>query len=377
MQNIYCEFGAINKMAQIIKDNKIENLLIVTDERLYAPCGAEKSLSSILEKIKFGKFTDFEINPKIEDIQKGIEIQQKGKFDGILAIGGGSVIDIAKAINILAAQEGPPEEYIKARLKISRKGLPLIAAPTTSGTGSEATHFAVVYIDKIKYSLADHRILPDYALVDPNFTMALPKNITAATGFDALAQGIESYWAVGASEESLSYAEQAIKLSLTNLEQAVNNPDKTSRLAMARAANFAGRAINIGKTTAPHALSYYLTSYFNIPHGHAVGITLGNFIHYNSMISESDCNHPKGVNWVRGNIRRLLEIMGKPSTESARDMLYSLMDKIELETDIEKLGFNFQKDLTPFVESINMERLSNNPRKLDSRDVEKLLRRPN
>ena len=128
------------------------------------------------------------------------------------AVGGGSVIDTAKMIKIFSANKGNPESYIRGEKEIEKSGPPMVAVPTTSGTGSESTHFAVVYIGKTKYSLAHkEHVLPEYAIVDPKFTYCLPKRITAETGIDALGQAIESYWAVGSTDESKGYAREAIK----------------------------------------------------------------------------------------------------------------------------------------------------------------------
>jgi alcohol dehydrogenase class IV len=158
-------------------------------------------------------------------------------------------------------------------------GKPLIAIPTTSGTGTEATCFAVVYIDKTKYSLKHSSILPDYTIIDPTLTHAMPPLVTAATGMDALAQAIESYWGVKSTHESQAYAREAITLTLAYLKAACQN-EVEARDAMSRAANLAGKAINLTETTACHAVSYPITSYFNVPHGHAVALTLASMFGY-------------------------------------------------------------------------------------------------
>src|SRR3989344_471040 len=189
--------NAIGKLADILSEVRPNNIFLVAGKSSYKTCGAEKKLEKLLKNFNLVYFNGFLPNPNINDVNNGIALFKKSKPDFVIAVGGGSVIDIAKAVNIISCQTGKPEDYIKGRALIERQGKPLVAVPTTSGSGSEATHFAVVYINGKKYSLAHHFIMPDYAIVDANLTLSLPIRITAETGMDALSQAIESYWAVG------------------------------------------------------------------------------------------------------------------------------------------------------------------------------------
>ena len=294
------------------------------------------------------------------------------KCDFVIAVGGGSVIDIAKSINILSVQTESPEKYIKGELKINNKGKNLVAIPTTSGSGSEATHFAVVYIDKIKLSL-EHKeyMLPDYSIVDPQLTMSLPKKITASTGMDALCQGIESFWCVNSTDESKTYAREAIKLAISNLKEAVNNPSKNSRKSMSKAAYLAGKAINISKTTAPHAVSYPITSYFKVSHGHAVAITLPYFIPFNSKITEKDILDKRGVNYVKETLKELLAILDTKTEEEAQNKILNLMQDIGLDTNL-KIG---KKSIEIIIKNgFDPQRIKNNPRLLTEENLREILK---
>ena len=257
------EYFNINNLQEIIKKYQPNSIFLVTGRSSYELSGAKRELELILKKYKIIIFNDFTINPKIEDIKKGIKLFKRNDCDLVIAIGGGSVIDIAKSINILAVHKGCPGDYITKKYNLINKGKPFIAIPTTSGTGSEATHFAVIYINKIKYSLAHKEwLLPDYVILDFSFTEGLSKNITATTGMDALCQAIEAYWSINSTEKSKEYSRDAIRMILSNIENVVNNPTSESRKLMMKAANLAGKAINIAKTTACHAISYPITSYF-------------------------------------------------------------------------------------------------------------------
>ena len=148
---------------------------------------------------------------------------------------------------------------------------PVFAFPTTAGSGAEATHFAVAYKDRVKKSIGHLRVRPARVALVPEFTYSLSPYQTACTGFDAVSQAIESLWAKGATDESRAFARRAIEC-LGRLDKAVADPDPATREAMQLGAYWSGRAIDISKTTAAHALSYLLTARHGVPHGHAVAM---------------------------------------------------------------------------------------------------------
>ena len=185
--------GSILQLRKILENEKPGKIFLVFGKGAYEKSGAEAIISQLLAGIDVFQFSDFEENPKIEDIRKGIEQFRFFKPDLVLACGGGSSLDMAKSINALAVQEGDPLDFVLKKKEFVHSPKPLVAVPTTAGTGAEATHFAVVYAGKTKYSLTHPFILPKYSIVDPQFTFSLPAKITASTGMDALAQAIESF----------------------------------------------------------------------------------------------------------------------------------------------------------------------------------------
>ena len=227
------------------------------------------------------RYSNFSSNITIEDLNKGIEITKYFLPDIIIAIGGGSVIDMAKQINIFAKHDNFSNIIINDQSKLGEKLCPLIAIPTTTGTGSEETHFAVIYVDKKKYSVASKEMIPEFKIIDSSLSHSMPAKLQATCGFDALSQSVESYWSIKSSDKSRRYSLEAIKLIINNFKKSING-DLDSKRNMAKAANFSGKAINISKTTAAHAISYPLTIHYNIPHGHAVALTLGYFFEINS-----------------------------------------------------------------------------------------------
>ncbi|MBI2635370.1 MAG: phosphonopyruvate decarboxylase [Parcubacteria group bacterium] len=366
-KNLFMDFvsrGSQNLLAaeglkKFFEKNGARRVFLVTGGKSYITSGAERMFHKVLLSYEITKFSDFSSSPKLEDAERGINIFRKKKYDVVVAIGGGSVIDMAKLINILSVQDGLPIDYISGRKKITKNGKLLIAIPTTAGSGSEATHFAVVYAEGKKYSIAHESILPAAVIIEPLLTMNMPVRLAAASGMDALSQAIESYWCVNATDVSKHLAERAIRLILGNLVQSVKNPNLESRSAMALASHLAGKAINITKTTAPHAISYFFTSRFGIPHGHAVALTLGKIFVYNSHINSK-------------TMAELSRLLGVANAGTTARKINNIMEQIGLETRLSKLGVR-QNDIDSAVKSVNAERLKNNPRKMTENNIREIL----
>lgn len=371
-QKEYIGFNSIFNLNEILKQHNYKNIFLVTGKDSYEKSGAKSVLGSMLKDYDVIHFYDFGVNPQVKDIENGIKIYKKNNCDFVIAIGGGSVMDVAKSIKVSAANGWRAEDYVKNEKTIENKGNPLVAIPTTAGSGSEATHFAVAYIDKTKYSLAHEFALPDYAIIDAQFTMSLPKYQTACTGMDALGQAIESYWCINSTDESKKYSREAIKLIIENLADAANNPTKEAREAMAKAAHLAGEAINISKTTACHAIAYPITSYFNIPHGHAVAFTLAPMLLYNSKVTEEDLLDKRGIDYVKTTLNEIANLVGASGIEEASEKITGLMEEIGLKTKLSEIGVKTQEDIEIIVKNgFNPDRVKNIPKKLTEEALRK------
>jgi len=371
-QKEFINIGAINEIKKIVKEQHAENILLVTGKQSYISSGAKEKLDQILVDTHTEQFNQFCVNPKIEDVSIGIALLKNTKFDLIVAIGGGSVIDMAKLINILAAQEDENLlKYIDDSTLITNKGLPCVAIPTTSGTGSEVTHFAVVYIDNVKYSLAHQYMLPDYAIIDAELSYNLPQHITASSGMDALSQAVESYWAIKSTNESKKYAAEAIGLILPILKGAVDG-NKKSRAIMSKAAHLAGKAINITTTTAPHAISYAITTYFGLQHGHAVALTLGHFFVINHDLQNADIVDVRGEEYLKCVMDELFEMFGVGSSLECKNRWYNIMSTIGLESSMQQIGILTENDVEKIINKVNIQRLNNNPVKLEKEKLRRI-----
>jgi len=307
----------------------IKDVLFATGAKKPMIICAERSNSTVpvANAVYFNGYTP---NPKHEEALRGIELFEREKCDFLISIDGGSAIDTAKCINILNNRN-------ELTLRESKRCRHL-AVPTTAGTGSEATHFAVLYKDGEKYSIAHKDIIPEYVILDPSFLETLPQYYKKSAMLDALSQSIESLWANGATEESKEYALESIRLIEENKENYLNAKDEDSALNILKAAHLSGMAINIGKTTAAHAMSYGLTERFGLAHGHAVAL----------------CLVPVWAHLLRNDAAP--EILSK---EKLKEFV-ELFARLELNFIISS-DEDVTKVASELVTSVNTERLSNHP----------------
>lgn len=372
--DVRCATGAIGELPRILDELGYNKIFLVTGRKSFQSSGAETALASYLEKFCVTRFSDIDENPKIEQLEQGLQQFDEAEPGLIIGVGGGSVLDMAKLIKIFSGQAKPVLHYVEGRENLSPVTLPLVAIPTTAGSGSQATHFAVLYVGKTKHSVADRCMLPDVSIVDANLLASVPKRIAASTGLDALNQGIESYWSIHSTTESMALASEAIDLAWKNLQKVVSQPDAEARQAMALAAHRAGEAINITKTTAPHAISYPITSYFGVPHGHAVGLILSAMFVYNASVTEDDCLDSRGAKYARDTMNEIATLMGVETAVDAAAAYDSLMDSLGLSRNFQALGIKTRDDLETIISNgFNPQRVNNNPRRVTATALREML----
>ena len=286
---------------------------LVTDGAAYGLCGAKTFFDGFFAANPVPGIMHLVVpnaNPKVETVQALLD-EIRGGVDGVVAVGGGTTIDTAKLLNLALVSRMKVKELLTQKTA-PEKLLPCMAFPTTAGTGAEATRFAVCYDGEVKCSIDFEVIRPSDVALVPEFTATLPAYQKASTNFDAYAQAVESLWAKGATEESKEYANRALSLMKEN-----NWPE---------ASYWAGRAIDISRTTAAHAFSYYLTSHYGIPHGHAV-----------YMVFEYICrnnNRPEYVKHVPG-LKSLRELAQEKGIE-----WNAMVDDLFAHVNLKRLGNN-------------------------------------
>jgi alcohol dehydrogenase class IV len=372
MQKEFFGIGTLKNLGKLISEYDAKKIFLVYGKKSFRLSGAEEKIAPIIENVSYSVFNPTP-NPEIEEIKRGISIFKKFNPDIVIAVGGGSVIDSAKAINALSSQSDDPILYVVGEKKLVYGGKPLVAIPTTAGTGSEVTKFATIYINKKKHSLESEKIIPDVALVDPTLTYSLTPYLTASNGLDALCQGIEAYWSVNSTEKSRTYAKKALELAFSNIAKAVKTPSEEVRVAMAKASHFSGKAITISKTTACHAVSYPLTSYFAIAHGHAVALTMPAFLEFNSMVTEDVCNDKRGVVFVKERMAEILSIIGAADGKEGKRKFYGLLKDILEDTRLRDFCIG-EKDIEFILEeSFTPSRMNNNPRSVSKEGLRQIL----
>ena len=360
----------IANLARLCK--QYPSILLLADKQAYTLCGAESLLGPAFEEGQLSIHYIDTYLPELTYLQTLLETVPVDESQLIVAVGGGTTIDIAKLVRFHIA--GHALAGIPASQKAGRT-IPLVAVPTTNGSGSEATHFAVLYIGSEKSSIAHDSLLPDYVYLNPAFLGSLPAYQKAATGLDALSQGIESYWSVHATAASQEFSRKAISNAWTYLERHVNAPDFEAANGMMLAAYMAGKAINLTKTTICHALSYTLTSRFGVPHGIAVALTLGAALEFNAAVTGKDSLDPRGAGYTQGAIREIVELLGCHSASEARASINHLMDSIVGGHQLERFGVQPENGIEQIIENVNRERLINNPRQVTEEALRRLFAR--
>ena len=269
---------SIKEIPNNLKNLSIKNILLITDKGI-RNLGITKELEEVLSKNNINCIVYDETlpNPTIDNIESARKLYVDYSCEALIAFGGGSPIDCAKAVGARIAYPKKTIGKLKGLLKIRRKIPLLIAVPTTAGTGSEVTLASVVSDPSIqhKYTLMDFNLIPRYAVLDPSVTVTLPKHLTSTTGLDALTHAIEAYIGRSTTIDTRKKAIEAIKLIFENIEEAYNNGSNlTARANMLKAAYLAGIAFSKSYVGYVHAVAHSLGGQYNIPHGLANAVLL-------------------------------------------------------------------------------------------------------
>ena len=287
-----------------------------------------------------------------------MKLFREKRCDSIISIGGGSAIDVAKCIKAFYEMPGNGENGNWLNQTIENNNIPFLVMPTTAGTGSETTRYAVIYYNGEKQSITSKSFIPETVLMDPNCLITLPIYQKKSSMCDALCHAIESFWSVNSTEESIQYSTEAIKLILANLDNYLNNKED-ARKNMLLAANIAGKAINITQTTAGHAMCYKITTLFGVTHGHAT--ILCNRVLFPWMLDNIDkCIDPRGEEYLRDVFLRIAYALGCSTAKQGAQKLNYIFEKLEFE--IPKATKEEYEELKKHV---NPERLKNHPIELN------------
>lgn len=370
---IYTDIGSLSKLGEIIKSFGVHRVLVVTGRKSFQDCGAKAVLNDCLQGYQVTYFSDFEVNPRLIDAKRGTDLAIENTIELIISIGGGSVLDMGKLIKAFYSESEYHAEIAKGTRRVINPNIPIIAVPTTAGSGSESTHFAVVYIEERKYSLADSCLLPDVVILDGDLVSSASRYQKACNVLDAMSQSIESAWAVGSTPRSQELAFSALELCMSNFEKYVNETnDGSVSQAMIAASNMAGQAINISKTTAAHAWSYGFSSYHGISHGHAVWMTLPAIFDIHDRLDNEELNEARGKLYLQETMRKLKRTMGINADEENSEYFMRMLSSIGIKANMKNDLKLTLEQRTVLAEGVNHERMKNNPVSFSDHDVSQI-----
>lgn len=315
--------------------------------------------------IRVTRFSGFHPNPSYASVVEGLRRFQAARCDMVAAVGGGSAMDVAKCIRLWAAldpgQDCMTQGYTPNTVK-------LLAIPTTAGSGSEATRFAVIYRDGIKLSVSHPNGHPSAVLLDPDLLRSLSEHTRKCTMLDALCHALESFWSRNAGDESKALSRLALETLLAHITPYLCN-EAAGNAAMQKAAYLAGQAIDLAKTTAGHAMAYGLTTKYGLAHGHAAALCVSKLWPY--MAGHLDlCTLPGGAGYLDNVFQEIAEAMGCQTVQGAIRRFCSLVDDLHLERPEA-----CEAELTELCRGVNAERLKNNPIPLSREAIEELYRK--
>lgn len=345
--------------------------------RLFLVCGHSVSQLEVYDlvcgllkemNIEIVCFADFCPNPQYSSVVNGVRMFRENACDGILAIGGGSAIDVAKCTKLYIHMD---EKLDFLRQECLPNDIPLIVVPTTAGSGSEATRFAVLHRDGAKLSISHADLIPPLVIQYSDVLNELPIYQKKAAILDALCHCVESFWSVNSTVESKQYAAEGLACILGNIDGYLSGDTGKNQLMM-RASWVAGKAIDISQTTAGHAMSYKLTDMFGFAHGHAAALCVDKLLPYMlAHIGDPDkCLDPRGCKYLKETMLELSRRMGGKRMEDAAVIFHQLLVQLGICGTIEYS----EEELQILATSVNTDRLKNHPVKLDDETIQHLYR---
>jgi alcohol dehydrogenase len=361
--------GVFSRLGELAAEIDRRHVLLVSDPGLKA-AGHESRATELLSAagLDVTVFDEVPPNPTTDDVERGAEFARRHEVDMLVGLGGGSAMDCAKGINFLFTNGGRMEDY-QGFGKAARPMLPLIAVPTTAGTGSEAQSFAVISHAKthVKMACGDKKAAAKVALLDPELTLTMPASVTAVTGIDAISHAVESYVTTKRNPISQLFARRAWNLLSRAFPCVLEQPDDVdARGAMLLGAHVAGAAIENSMLGAAHALANPLTARFGVTHGAAIGILLPHVVRFNSPV-------------VDGMYRNLVQdagysVNGTPAGLVLADQLRSLVAAAGGPVSLEECGVDSNAIPVMAREAADQWTGRFNPRSVAADSLEELYR---
>ena len=312
--------------------------------------------------IRIIRFSDFKPNPLYDSVVEGVRLFKENGCNAVFAVGGGSGMDVAKCIKMFAEM---PDDKDFVLQEIKPNAIPFIAIPTTAGSGSEATKYAIIYYKGEKLTVTHESCIPSAVIMDSSVLETLPLYQKKATMLDALCHAVESYWSVKSTGESREYARKAIIDVLKYKDAYLANKSEANE-KMLWAAYTAGKAINITGTTAGHAMCYKLTGLYGLAHGHSVALAVSRLWNY-TVKNTDDFIDSRGKDYVCNMLSELAELFGCENAEQGAIEFEKLFISLELPKPTAGEG-----DLEILTNSVDSAKLKSNPVALNGQIINDL-----
>jgi len=354
--------NALKLLPRYLDEHRVSRILLVTGRSSFAQSGAASVSRTLAKKTDVLRWCDFSPNPSADDLLRGLTVLAEFDPDAVVGIGGGSVLDMAK---LLCAFDGVRDlrelhELITSSYRPTHRRRHMVLVPTTSGSGSESTHFCVVYVGRQKFSVASPLLHPDFVILDPILSNSGSRYQKATSGIDAVTQAIESIWAVGSTSKSQFFAVEALRFLTPSLPSWVAG-DCELGADVAAGSHLAGRAIDISKTTGPHALSYGITTRANVSHGHAVAMTLSAFAQMHVEARPSQLQEGLTLADFHSRLNVLSSALGLSDPTQIAGWFIEFCKSLGLSLGLSTIGITEDDDIQALAQEVNVERLSNNP----------------
>lgn len=355
--------GKLSELASVVNEVAGENarVFLVTGKTSLRERGILPQIVESLGQERITLFDDVTPYPSPELVDVALDTCRASSAEIVVAIGGGSAMDVAKAVAILAMHDGSAADYATGLKSFTERGLPFVAVPTTSGSSSEVTSGAALWDMEAKrvIPVSSPRMFPDVAIVDPNLAMTMPKSLAAATGMDAFTSAFEAYWSLEAEPIADALDLEAIRMFTGSLERSCIQGDLESRSTCALAATISGIAYSNSSPNVCHAVGSPLTIFWGVSHGQSVCISLPMFLEWNAPA-------------IQHKLPALWDALGVRDLEGAKSRLNQVIERCGMETRLRGLGLD-EGDIPTLVENIRWDKTDVTPRPLGREDVTKLL----
>ncbi len=368
-QKEYIGPGSIDSLPGILRGLHASKILVITSDNLREKALNLKELAAITGEFSMTWQTVAAPCARIKDVEKGLDLCESVNPDAILAIGHGYALDAAKVINLCFSAGISAAGFIQGDVSVPANAscMPLVAVPASPGPGCEATRTADIFIDRDGHVVSHELLLPAVSIVDAHLMMELAPEKTGAACIHALAQAVESFWSINATDGSRELAAEAIRLIVMHITER----GEAAVAAMARGANLSGKAADLTGRNACHALAFPLMSVAGVDQGHAVGMILPFIYLYNADFSMKDTMDPRGEDAARETMMELNRLMGAGTSRKVVAKLRSLMKHAGMKPTLRTAGIAID-DLSVVVRSINFELIKHNPRPLNDAAILKL-----